>query len=375
MRLKKLPNGKSSAQAMVEFAIALPILLMLLYGILEAGRLLFIYSTVVTASRQAVRYGSTTGIGAGGALRYQDCEGIRLAANRVDFLNAFDHTGSDIVIQYDSGPGTAVFDTCDGLVDPNVTPSSDNTTRIIVDIQGDFFPIIPRLVPFIERSTGNGDPIEGKSARSILVSVAIEVTAPPLTWEASTATHTLTPSPTPTDTPTNTPTRTPTPTPVFTNTPTRTQTPTLPPTMTLSPTATTISTLTIAPTISPSPINCFITHGPITVSGNTMLMTLNSTAPSPVTISQIFVAWNHDKGHFSGGDKTLRLSSITLGTQVWSGISNGPSITITPSVTTTIPIGASSIIFTFHQSYDNTDGTEAITIFLSSTGCAPINAP
>src|ERR687898_3659473 len=100
MKLKKSVHGKSSAQAMVEFAIALPILLLLLYGILEAGRLLFIYSTIVTASRQAVRYGSATGQGLDytaqggpdntGIPRYQDCFGFRLAAQRVDFLNAIE---------------------------------------------------------------------------------------------------------------------------------------------------------------------------------------------------------------------------------------------------------------------------------------------
>ena len=63
MNLCTLNPKKNKAQAMVEFALVLPILLMLLYGILEAGRLLFIYSTIVTASRQAVRYGSATGEG------------------------------------------------------------------------------------------------------------------------------------------------------------------------------------------------------------------------------------------------------------------------------------------------------------------------
>ena len=43
MKSKKFARSKNKAQAMVEFAIALPILLMLLYGILEAGRLLFLY--------------------------------------------------------------------------------------------------------------------------------------------------------------------------------------------------------------------------------------------------------------------------------------------------------------------------------------------
>src|SRR5690349_23711823 len=103
MKLYKSARKKTKAQAMVEFAIVLPLLLVLLYGILEAGRLLFIYSTIVTASRQAVRYGSATGQGLSTTLpRYQDCAGIRLAAQKVDFLNAFND--ANIVIQHDTGP-------------------------------------------------------------------------------------------------------------------------------------------------------------------------------------------------------------------------------------------------------------------------------
>ncbi|MGE5251945.1 MAG: TadE family protein, partial [Bacteroidota bacterium] len=56
------PTHKSKAQAMVEFALALPILLLVVYGLLESGRLLFIYASVVTAARQAARYGSATGL-------------------------------------------------------------------------------------------------------------------------------------------------------------------------------------------------------------------------------------------------------------------------------------------------------------------------
>ncbi len=123
MNVNKLTPKKNKAQAMVEFAIVLPILLLLLYGILEAGRLLFIYSTIVTASRQAVRYGSATGQGLdytaqGGpdnsnVPRYQDCYGIRLAAQRVDFLNAIED--EDIIIQYDDGPAdTTPTTVCDG---------------------------------------------------------------------------------------------------------------------------------------------------------------------------------------------------------------------------------------------------------------------
>jgi hypothetical protein len=187
MKLKTFAPTKSRAQAMVEFAIVLPLLLLLLYGLLEAGRLLFMYSTVVTATRQASRYGSATGQGGdytaiGGpdnsnVPRYQDCFGIRQAAQRVDFLNSFDN--DDILIQYDSGPGTPIVDTCDGDADTDVEPSINNDSRIVVTVDGSFFPIVPRIVPFIERSVVNGNPIRAISARTIVIAISIEVTPPP----------------------------------------------------------------------------------------------------------------------------------------------------------------------------------------------------
>lgn len=383
MKLKKSARGKSSAQAMVEFAIALPILLMLLYGILEAGRLLFIYSTVVTASRQAVRYGSATGVGTGGVLRYRDCAGIRAAAQRADFLNSFDD--ADIHIYHDDGPdpsnpgvGLNKQEYCTGTVDTTFNPTNSN--RLVVEIAGDFFPIVPKLVPFLERSASSSSgPIMGESARTILVSIAIEVTAPPSTYEPSTATFTFTPSPTLTNTPTKSPTPTSSPTPLVTNTPSVTP---LPPTATLSPTASLIPTITRTPTTIPTGVSgCnAITHGTIQKSGNTLTLTITNPVPSPIQIQDIFVVWNHDKGHQTGSDKTLQLNSVSIGSLSWSGSplpSNGPSVTVAPSSPLYIPSGSSTLIFTFHQSYDNFDGTEEILINLASPGCTgfPIHTP
>ncbi|HSL27985.1 MAG TPA: TadE/TadG family type IV pilus assembly protein, partial [Anaerolineales bacterium] len=187
MKLNTFAPQKSRAQAMVEFAIVLPLLLLLVYGLIEAGRLLFMYSTIVTATRQASRYGSATGQGgdytaAGGpnnsnVPRYQDCYGIRLAAQRVDFLNSF--ADSNITIEYDSGPGTGIDDTCDGDADTGVTPSDQNESRIAVTIDGNYFPIVPRIVPFLERSVANNNPIRATSARTIIIGIQIEVTSPP----------------------------------------------------------------------------------------------------------------------------------------------------------------------------------------------------
>ena len=240
MKLHKTTPKKTKAQAMVEFALVLPLLLLLLYGILEAGRLLFIYSTIVTASRQAVRYGSATGQGLTTTVpRFQDCAGIRLAAQKVDFLNAFND--DDIHIYHDDGPDPA--NSAAGLneqeycFNPALTdpwdPGNTNNKRLIVRIDGDYLPIVPKLIPFAKRSQDNTppNPIKAKSARTILVSVAIVVTVPPSTFLPSTPTATATVPPTPTFTPSNTPTNTATNTPIATNTPsltpTRTPTPTI----------------------------------------------------------------------------------------------------------------------------------------------------
>jgi hypothetical protein len=105
---------------------------------------------------------------------------IREAANRVDYLNAFDHTTDDILISWDTGPGTTATSICPvGEVSSSWTPPTtpSNSSRIIVTIKGDFNPIV-RLVPFMARTVANGNPIEATSARTILVSVSINVPNP-----------------------------------------------------------------------------------------------------------------------------------------------------------------------------------------------------
>ncbi|MGZ9165967.1 MAG: TadE family protein [Anaerolineales bacterium] len=374
MKLKKITPQKNRAQAMVEFAIALPILLMLLYGILETSRLLFIYSTVVTASRQAVRYGSATGIGANGVPRYQDCAGIRASANRADFLNAFEP--DDIHIFYDQGPGTSPTEFCLGgvLTDPSLTSTilADNNHRLVVEIDGDFFPLVPKLVPFIERSVANSHPIEGNSARTILLSISIGVTdTPDLNPSTPTSTATLTSTTTGTATNTSTftpsPSFTPSPTLQFTFTPSQTPTRTLTPTLTLSPTPsptptiTNTPTITPSPTLSPTPVACSSTNlkaGPngITKSGSSMSLVVINNLGTPIQVKDIFVVWNHNYGH-DRGDRTLKLISVAWEPPIWNGpTSNGPSITIVPSPTTYVQPGSSTLTFTFNQSYDNWEG-------------------
>ena len=185
---------KYAGQGMVEFALALPILLLVVYGLLETGRLLFIYSSTVTAARQAVRYGSTIGTNDSGIPFYRDCSGINDAANRVGFINSF----NDINITYDRGPGGT-----NGVAIPGVNPDptvdtcssmNDNTLqngdRIKVQVSAEWAPIISvsRLIPSFQSFT-----ITSAAERTILTSVEINV---PLdssggTWGGQTGTLTL----------------------------------------------------------------------------------------------------------------------------------------------------------------------------------------
>ncbi len=98
-------------QGMVEFALAIPIVLFLTMGIIEGGRMLFMFSDVYAASREAARYGAGIGLNnLGGVVLYNDCNGILGAAKRVGaFAGVKD---SNITIDYDSGPESSKTTGC-----------------------------------------------------------------------------------------------------------------------------------------------------------------------------------------------------------------------------------------------------------------------
>jgi hypothetical protein len=110
-----------------------------------------------------------------------------------------------------------------------------------------------------------------------------------------------------------------------------------------------------------------------------MTMTITNPNVYAITIQDVFVVWNHDKGHQVGNDKSLILQSASLGaTPFWTGSSTGPSATLTSIAPLTIPGNStvSMITFTFNQSYDVFDNSEEILINLSTPGCQsfPIHA-
>jgi Flp pilus assembly protein TadG len=149
MILNKRKYRFLKAQAIVEFAIALPILLMLLVGILEVGRMVFMYAAVNNASREAARFGSAYGLDDSGLHKYKHCAGIRDMARRSAWF--FNLPDGDISIAYDGGPGTSSKGVCDAASgeDGDIVVSTGD--RVTVAVTANYSPMV-NLVPITSRT-------------------------------------------------------------------------------------------------------------------------------------------------------------------------------------------------------------------------------
>ncbi len=150
---------------MVEFALALPIFLLLVYGLLEVGRLVFLQATVITATREAVRYASAWGrIGNAQYQQYQDCAGIRGAAVNAGFLLGLSATTNDnIHIYFDDEtpvqtPPISLYEYCTSgqAIDTTIGQGSAHPVtagdRIAVTVNVSYQPILPLFLPLTPRT-------------------------------------------------------------------------------------------------------------------------------------------------------------------------------------------------------------------------------
>jgi hypothetical protein len=113
-----------------------------------------------------------------------------------------------------------------------------------------------------------------------------------------------------------------------------------------------------------------ITHGTIRYSGNNMTMTVTNPFAFALTMSNVTVTWNDDKGHKTGSDKTLKLVAAWVnGAPFWTGSTSTGVSTITLPGSSSFPPGTSTITFTFDKSYDNPESTDKIVINWLTPGC------
>ena len=357
---------------MVEFMLVLPILVILLYGIVELSRLVFIVASVANASRQAARYGAGSGEPNSGVTYFQDCEGIREVANRSAILTEFD----EVNITYDrgvtaEGKQIPILD-IDPSPDADTCPIEDdvirNGDRIIVQVSASYDPIL---------SLNNIDSLDivSANARTFLISVPIFGSAFPTGFAAETATPSKVPTKTPlanataTEPPTAIPTFNLTYEAVRTQFP-RTATNTPLPTLTFTPSIT--PTASKLPTSTSTAISCTgetgVSHGPLQFDENRMSMKIFNNTGHNLSTASVYVAWNHD----TGGTPSLRLRQVFLANQAWDGDLFTTS-TFIPGYYPTIPAGESEIFFIFDQNYNFRDETERIIITIGNPGC--INYP
>jgi hypothetical protein len=132
---------------LVEAAIALPLLLLLIFGVVDFGRFMAANSAVNTATREAARFASAVGDTANGIPHYVDCDEIRAAGTGFDL--AIDLEPSHFAVEYDGGPGTALL----GFTCPAGGPSPDPSNlsdgdRVIVTVTRDFEFVTPFIDPF-----------------------------------------------------------------------------------------------------------------------------------------------------------------------------------------------------------------------------------
>ena len=136
------------AQAMVEFAIALPILFALLYGIMEAGRMMIMYTLVINASREAVRYASAVGKGDDGYFKYNNCLGIKNMAQQAAVFVPL--TSTAINYYNETGTGVGVCDRTTSGEDSDISVDSKYTVKVSVQAQYSpmivFLPISPKTI-------------------------------------------------------------------------------------------------------------------------------------------------------------------------------------------------------------------------------------
>ena len=257
---------RARGQALVEFALVLPLLLLIIFVILEFARLFQAWLVIENVARTAARFAVTGG--------YNDvyCPGgVCVADTEVD--DARTQTIRDVA--YSSAAGIQRDDR-----PPAVTRNNRSFYRVVIcgagskeNIGWDEKGIVtgagyPQCVNF---DTGTEAEFPGAPGQRVLIYV--EFDHPLITplraiadWVPLTARHemvvenfravriagvpptVIVPSPTPTDTPTPSLTPTPSNTPTPTNSPT----PTLSPTPSLSPTASRTPTKTNTPTNTPT---------------------------------------------------------------------------------------------------------------------------
>ena len=165
---------------MLEFAMILPLLLLLVLGVIEAGRMMAIYSSLSSGAKQAARYGAVAGDAdaatAGEQAFYLDCRGIRQRFRNTALFVAV--PDADLQIRYERpvGASTQIYAICaSGAISPTSTLSTTlvvrDGDRLVISATTTYRPIVP-IVPLPDL------PITFAAARTIFTTIVGPTSTP-----------------------------------------------------------------------------------------------------------------------------------------------------------------------------------------------------
>ncbi len=143
MPLSRRSEQDSKGQGLVEFALILPILLLVMLGTIEFGYVFTVYSGMFNATREGTRYG---------AVSPKDLSGIDASARTKIIL--VDPSAVSFAVMYDKGPGTSTF------TDPGQVQIGD---RVVLSITYDLPTITPVIQPIVSSL-----PIQTQAARTVV---------------------------------------------------------------------------------------------------------------------------------------------------------------------------------------------------------------
>lgn len=137
-------GGSERGATLVEFAVVVPLLFLLIFGIVEMSRLIAEFTSIRTAAREGARFATTTEIDAG-VPHFRDCSAIIDAARAKSILG----DTTQVSVTWSSPDGYT--HTCD---QDNVTndPGQNDVipgTTVEVTVTSSFDALVPTIEPFI----------------------------------------------------------------------------------------------------------------------------------------------------------------------------------------------------------------------------------
>ena len=140
-------NNLQKGATLVEFAVVLPLLLVLIFGILESARIVAEFTTVRTAAREGARF-ATTVDDSSGLPNYANCLAILDAARSKAVVGEL----TSIQVSWESPDGYTFTCSDSGPTDPDPNQISSGTV-VSVTVTSTFDAVVPLIEVFLDGIT------------------------------------------------------------------------------------------------------------------------------------------------------------------------------------------------------------------------------